>query len=319
MGVAACVPRTAIVHAGRDRSSVASVESVDDSALGHQAAAREIDRTRVNQPAPNNLPPVRVALAATQHDPEGRLNQQIARALPVLTAIFDAVAIQSTHASHAGAIGLLRAAGALVRQESSAEFNGLACLGGTRRAAVELGLRTTAQRLLFCDFDRALHWAEYYPDELAQVAARIGSYDFTVLGRTPRAFESHPGIQRDTEAIINRVFAQGSGHAWDVTAAARGLSRRAATAILAGCPDQSIGTDMSWPLFIQRQAGYSIGYLATEGLEFETADRYADQIAAAGSRECWIANLDADPRQWAIRLELARIEVESAIPYLGQS
>jgi len=260
-------------------------------------------------------PAMPVALASTQHDPEGRLNEQIRRALPALGATFQHMAVQATCATQPGAIELLRSAGALVRQETTAEFNGLARLGGTRRAALELALSTGAEHVLFCDFDRALHWAEFHPAELAQVAALIGQYDFTVLGRSERAFASHPRTQRDTEAIINRVFALTGGHAWDVTAAARGISRAAAGALLAGCPDQSIGTDVSWPLFLLRAGGFSLGYVATEGLEFETADRYADQIAAAGGRARWIEQIDADPQQWALRVELAQIEVVAALPY----
>lgn len=259
------------------------------------------------------MPPT---LVSTQHDPEGRLTDQIRRVWPVLAATFQQVAIQATCASQAGAIELLRAGGAIVYHETSAEFNGLDRLGGTRRAALELGLRAGADWLLFCDFDRALHWAEFHPAELAQLAANLGQHDFTVLGRTERAFASHPRTQRDTEMIINHVFALASKQAWDVTAAARGLSRRAAEALLAGCPDQSIGTDVSWPLFLMRAGGFKLGYSATEGLEFETADRYADQIAAAGGRERWIEWIDADPRQWAMRVELAQIEVAAALPYV---
>ena len=255
-------------------------------------------------------------LVATQHDPEGRLTEQIRRALPALGVAFQQLAIQATHTSHAAGLELLRAAGALVYQETSAEFNGLDRLGGTRRAALELGLRAGANWLLFCDFDRALHWAEFHPAELAQVAAHSTQHDFTVLGRTERAFATHPRTQRDTEAIINRVFELASRHSWDVTAAARGLSRRAAGAILSGCPDQSIGTDVAWPLFLLRAGGFTLGYSAAEGLEFETADRFPDQIAAAGGRERWIEQIEADPRQWAMRLELAQIEAAATLPYV---
>jgi len=258
---------------------------------------------------------VSCTLATTQHDPEGRLTEQLARVLPDLARIFSGIAIQATYASQPSALDLLRSAGALVRQETSSEFSGLSRLGATRRAAIDLALRFEAEFMLFCDFDRVLHWAEYHTDELARVAARISAFDFTVLGRTERAFASHPRTQRDTEAIINRVYAASSGNAWDVTAAARGLSRRAAMMLLEGCSDQSIGTDVSWPLFLSRAGGFTLGYLATEGLEFETADRYADQIAAVGGLAQWIAQIDASPQQWAFRLELARIEVESAIPY----
>jgi hypothetical protein len=259
---------------------------------------------------------VSCTLATTQHDPDGRLTGQLARVVPVLTRIFNGIAIQATHASQPSALDLLRSAGALVRQETSSEFNGLPYLGATRRAAVELALSLDAEFIVFCDFDRVLHWAEYHAAELAQVAASISAHDFTVLGRTERAFASHPRTQRDTEAIINHVYATSSGNTWDVTAAARGISRRAALALLEGCSDRSIGTDVAWPLFLSRAGGFTLGYLAIEGLEFETADRYADQIAAAGGLAQWIAQIDANPQQWAFRLELARIEVESAIPYM---
>jgi len=255
-------------------------------------------------------------LATTQHDPDGRLTGQLTRVLPVLTRIFSGIAVQATYASQTPALDLLRSAGALVRQETSSQFNGLQYLGATRRAAIELALGLNAEFILFCDFDRALHWAEHHAGELVQVAANISARDFTVLGRTDRAFASHPRIQRDTEAIINHVYAANSGTTWDVTAAARGLSRRAARALLEGCSDQSIGTDVSWPLFLRCAGGFTLGYLATEGLEFETADRYADQVAAAGGLAQWIAQLDTSPQQWAFRLELARIEVEAAIPYI---
>jgi hypothetical protein len=254
-------------------------------------------------------------LAATHYDPDGRMNDQIARMLPVLTEIFDGLAIQSAHASPPAALEMLRAAGATVQQEETARFNGLAELGGARREVVRLGLQLPADTILFCDFDRALHWAEYHPDELRAIASELAAHDFTVLGRTARAFASHPAVQCHTELIINNVFARCGGKTWDITAAARGMSRRAAEAILAGCPEASIGTDMAWPLFLLKGGDLSVAYRETEGLEFETADRFPDEIAAAGGREQWLDQLDDDPAQWSFRLDLARIEVAAAEPY----
>jgi hypothetical protein len=255
-------------------------------------------------------------LAATHHDPEGRLYDQTARVLPQLTRLFSAIAIQATQASQQRSLDLLAGAGALVQQEESARSSSLVLLGRARRDALGCALRLDAPVILFCDFDRALHWAECYPDELACVASDLAARDLTVLGRTARAFGSHPRIQRDTEAIVNTVYASVSGHAWDVTAAARGISRRAAAAILAGCHEQSVGTDVAWPLFLQRRTGLTIGYRATEGLEFETADRYSDQVAAAGGLAAWMAQLDTDPQRWAERLDVARVEVTAAVPYV---
>jgi hypothetical protein len=270
----------------------------------------------LTQPIIHRQTPTSVVLAATQHDPEGRLYDQTARVLPQLLQIFNAIAIQATHTSQQRSLDLLAGAGALVQQEQSDQRSTLVLLGRARQDALACALRLDAAVIFFCDFDRVLHWAEYYPDELARVANDLGAHDFTVLGRTKRAFDSHPRIQRDTEAIANTVYASASGNTWDVTAAARGISRRAAEAILASCDEPSVGTDLAWPLFIQQRTQYTLGYRATEGLEFETADRYADQVAAAGGLHVWMARLDADPQRWVERLDVARAEVAAALPYV---
>jgi hypothetical protein len=259
-----------------------------------------------------------VVLATTVHDPGGRMVEQTARALPVLREIFAGIAAQATHAASERTLRLLHDAGAHVRQDTAERFAGYMKLGQPRRDAVALALQSDGPFIMLCDFDRVIHWAEFYPDELATVVARLPARDFTVLGRTGRAFASHPRVQRDTESIINHVFAMTSGKPWDITAAARGLSRRAAEAILSGCPDESIGTDASWPLFVQRVGGFSMSYIATEGLEFETADRFGDEVAAAGGVAQWIARMDADPRNWAQRLEMARLSVAAMLPYSAQ-
>ncbi|MBI5879610.1 MAG: hypothetical protein HZB53_18320 [Chloroflexi bacterium] len=254
-----------------------------------------------------------VALATTHHDPEGRLADQMRRVLPCLRALYAGIAVMVTAATPEHATRVLREAGAVVQISDPATLDGFHYLGRRRREAVALALSAApgATHAHLCDFDRVLHWAEFHGEELHGVLDRLCGSDFSVLGRTPRAFDSHPRVQRDTEAIINHAFALASGRSWDVGAASRGMSRRAA-AMLAACDDDTIGNDCSWPLHLQRHDGLQLDYLATEGLEFETLDRYADQVAALGSREAWIARMDADPRHWATRLELARIEVESA-------
>lgn len=251
-------------------------------------------------------------LAAVQHDPDGRLYNQTERILPMLGRIFSGIAVRATDTTEERGLELLARAGVLVQREPR---GGHLLLGRARRGALALGLELEGSHLLFCDFDRVLHWAEFYPSELEQIAGELARADFTVLGRTERAFASHPRVQRDTEAIINHVYSVVSGKPWDVTAASRGLSRRAAAEILAGCPEEGIGTDLAWPLFVQRSSELTLGYYETEGLEFETADRFEDEVAAAGGLQAWIEQIDSDPRAWMMRLEIARAEVEGVLPY----
>jgi hypothetical protein len=253
-----------------------------------------------------------VALACTHHDPDGRLDAQLRRVLPALSALYAHIAVVATDGTSPRALGDLRGAGASVADSGGARDDTFRVLGRRRREAIALAFDRApgAAHAHLCDLDRALHWMETYPEELRDVVRRIPDADFTVLGRTERAYATHPRVQRDTEALINHAFGLVWGEPWDVGAASRGLSRRAA-GIVAASGDDTIGNDCSWPLCLLRVHGARIAYRATEGLEFETPDRYPAEIAAVGGRDAWIARLDSDPRQWAHRIELARFEVES--------
>lgn len=259
---------------------------------------------------------MKFALAATHHDADGRLVAQTMRVLPTLLACFDAVSVLLTPQTMPDGEEALRVGGALVRRAEAGLPVGHVHLGLWRRLALATALERLPEvrYLLFCDLDRALHWAERFPDELRTALAFATAYDCTVFGRTERAFATHPRAQRDTEALANHGFGLASGLRWDVMTAARGLSRAAATLIVATCDDDTVGSDCSWPLLCRR-AALQLGYLETEGMEFETLDRVPDEIAAIGGAQAWLDRFDADPREWALRLELARAEVESASAY----
>ncbi len=255
-----------------------------------------------------------VALALIQYDPHGALFDQTVRILPRLQQCFADIAVFANAATAPQSIEALRQYG--VRVMAEARQVGLNHLGWFRRAAVQLALQGPCPFILYCDFDRILHWMEFQPEELNDVAQRLARYDFTVLGRTTRAFATHPRIQRDTEAIINHVFERVSGWAWDTGAGARGLSRRAAEAIVTGCLDDQVSNDVTWPLCLYQRGGFTLGHIKTEGLEFETPDRYPAEVAQAGGVAQWSEQIDDDPQHWAHRLELARIEVEAMLPFV---
>ena len=230
--------------------------------------------------------------------------------MPVLQAAYAGLVVLASGATTDRSVAELRAAGAIVERQADAPAT-IERLGAVRRAALALGLRTRGQHFHFCDWDRVLHWAARYPDELGEVISKIPRYDCLILGRTARAFATHPRVQRDTESIVNHCFGLVWGQELDVTAASRGFSRAAVERIVEGCDEPTLGNDCAWPLFLRRDVELRIGYLRTEGLEWETPDRYVDQIAAMGGPTRWLSAHDADVARWADRLELARIEVDA--------
>jgi hypothetical protein len=229
--------------------------------------------------------------------------------LPTLQATYTGIVVLASQSTTEHSIAQLRGAGLVVEREPQPTT--LATLGRVRRTLLAFTLREDTQHLHLCDWDRAIHWAEFYPDELGEVVEAIPGYDCLILGRTPRAFGNHPRVQRDTESLINHCFGLAWGQPLDVTAASRGLSRRAAQALVDGCDEPTIGNDCVWPLFLARQDRFTIGYAATEGLEWETPDRFGAEIEAMGGLDAWLAEHDADVGRWAERLQLARIEVEA--------
>ena len=86
--------------------------------------------------------------------------------------------------------------------------------------------------------------------------------------------------------------------------------------IVTGCPDDRVSNDVTWPLCVYQHGELTLGYIETEGLEFETPDRFPADVARAGGVTQWSEQLDDDPQHWAKRLELARIEVEAMLPFV---
>jgi hypothetical protein len=281
--------------------------------LGNRRGSLHVVPARIQQEGAR----MQCVLAATHHDPDQRLAPIVARLLPTLQTIYTGIAVTTTSQTPTEAVADLHTDNVVLATGSQDLPIGHLHLGLWRRKALETAYRAypQAQYFHFCDLDRVLHWVDYYPEELRQVLATAHSYDFVVLGRTARAFASHPRVQCETEALANRTFALVNGDSWDIAAAARCLSPRAAQLIIERCDDDTVGSDCSWPLLARRAPDLSVGYIETEGLEFETLDRYADEIAALGGRQEWIDRMDADPHQWLARTDLTRAHMASAIAY----
>mgnify|MGYP000114529167 CR=1 FL=1 len=255
-----------------------------------------------------------LALATICHDPEGRLIETAQRLLPHLAPLFDGIALQASQTTKKGMLEQIQSLGGVTQRDDEDGYAVL--LGKKRRDAVTLALSLETSHVLYVDFDRLLHWFEKYPDELEMTLNTVSQSDVTIIGRTPRAFASHPRNMRETESMVNHIFALTTGHIWDMLAAARAFSRKAAQIIVDESKDDAISNDVSWPLLLLRKEGLSFDYLELNGFEYETADRFANEIEVAGGLEGWLEGLEKDPKRWATRLHYANLMTEAMKPYM---
>jgi hypothetical protein len=257
-------------------------------------------------------------LVGLVHDPEGRYPRLLDGDLPPLMARY------ATRCAICGA-------GTAPHTVNALRARGVDVIAGDD---IPLNARPYALRLIadhpewhhvhLTDLDHALHWAQYWPDELDAVNAQIAAHDFLLLGRTARATATLPDSQRETERLINVLFAHtttgfenwlgGAGFSlqtvrqaeacstMDICTGAWGLSQHAVAALIARARITDIGFHAEWPLVIRDAPSLRAGYLPCEGLEYETADRYADAIAAAGGVDAWHVAQNADINRWRYRL-----------------
>ncbi|WP_282937368.1 hypothetical protein [Paenibacillus sp. RC67] len=136
-----------------------------------------------------------------------------------------------------------------------------------RREVVRFGLEGDNDFFHYCDWDRLLTWIDSYRDELSRVVnGELPNHDYLILGRTEKAFHTHPVGWIMTENITNTLFSLELGKEADVTAGSCGFSRRSAELILQHSKDMM--TDVEWPMIIHRIGKMNVDYAAVDGLEY---------------------------------------------------
>ncbi len=182
-----------------------------------------------------------------------------------------------------------------------------------RHAALQKALETSAGWIQYADFDRLLRWVETRPEEWRQITMAAGDADCLIIGRTPVAYATHPQALVQTERISNRVISSLLGEEMDVSAGSKVFSRPAAEFLLKNShPGKALGMDGAWPVLLKR-AGFSLRYRSVDGLDWESADRYQDEAAGFEGQRRAAQAYDADPQNWAHRVEVAREIVESGL------
>ena len=250
------------------------------------------------------------ALVATLHDPNGAslpfLDRHDVRAA---LGWYPFVSVAATVVTDAGVTHRLQDLGVQVVE------------GGTTGVARRAALAATPPEFASSniDFDRWLHWLLAWPDELESLAARIehvvtrqqAAPWCVLLGRTARAFATHPQVQRLPETATNRTLSLVAGKSLDAVSGAVWLSPEGRDLVLASSVEESAATDLEWAGLMLRQDPVRLLGLRFEGLEWETPDFHAAAIADAGGLERWVQEAFDTPEMWTSRLQLAAASVSA--------
>lgn len=188
--------------------------------------------------------------------------------------------------------------------------------GTGRYMCLKRALEIPAEFIHYVDCDRLIRWVELRPDELRDTVAAVQDADYTVIGRTQAAWDTHPRAMFETEAIINETFSQLLGKTMDFGAGSKGISRRAGEFLMQHIvADEAFAMDAAWAVLLHRR-GFEIAALEVDGLDWETADRNRDQAADRDTQRQLAADVDANPDRWAMRVKIARTIIKAGIAAL---
>jgi hypothetical protein len=180
-----------------------------------------------------------------------------------------------------------------------------------RYMALKMGLATTARHIHYADMDRLLRWVETRPEEWQRTVKAMHQTDCLIIGRTERAYQTHPQALVQTERISNAVVSHFLGRTMDVSAGSKGFSRRAVEFLLANtAPGRALGADGEWTILLYR-AGFRVDYVEVDGLDWETADRYQEQAANGDEQRRLAEEYDTRAENWAMRVQVA-LEIAQA-------
>ena len=211
---------------------------------------------------------------------------------------FNSVSVAHTPKTHPETISLLEERGYPTFKAKDTVVN---CY----QTSLNQSLKSKTSDIFYCDLDRALHWIRNYPKELEALIKPSIHTDFVLIGRTKRAFDTHPETQTITEGIGNTLASKVLGflEIRDILGTTRILTPTLAKKVIELKPMNQFGFYAEWPITLWRSARRP-EYVEAEGLEWETPDRYPKEIRAQGLDE-WRRSFQT-ASEWRKRTEMLR-------------
>ena len=239
-------------------------------------------------------------LSATLHEPQFRLKKMLLEVLPIIKTLFSASVVCCTPSTGSDVVEFLKNEGFSVPIGPVAPQ--YECYRLAHKIALTMIVNPALQKIFYIDFDRLIHWASKFPEELKDVLQNI-DVDYLHIGRTDRAFESHPITQKNTEIIVNELGSKilGFEDVRDIISVCYTYTKELGEKLLSIENATNTGFYGTWPLYLYKWAT-SKQYLEVEGHEWETPDRFAEEISKDGY-ENWL-NKFKTPVEWERRINL---------------
>jgi len=241
-----------------------------------------------------------IILTSTFHDPGLKLKESLLSALSLLKELFKQVIIILTPSMNQKSIKFLKNKGFIV----------IRCLYDSRVETYKLAYKKAlehiedemSERIMYIDFDRLIHWINQYPDELKKLLYEI-EVEYLHIGRTPRAFDTHPDTQKATEMIVNEFGSSiiEFNKTIDIISVCHIMTKELVMKISSLKNKTEYGFYSTWPIYLWNWAA-SKKYIEAEGLEWETPDRFKEEIGKMGYKN-WLIQFQ-DPSEWRNRVNL---------------
>jgi hypothetical protein len=240
-------------------------------------------------------------LATTLHDPKLILMKLMEPVLPIIKNLFLNRIVCCTPSTGEEVRNLLQAEGfkVIVGSRTSQVSN----YKLTIQTALDYVKNSKTKKIFYIDFDRLIHWINSFPEELASIVTNPIEVDYLHLGRTSRAFETHPPTQKETEGIINEIGSKilGFSDVKDIISVCFLISKELGEYIIRLKNETITGFYSSWPIIFWSLAE-SKKYLEVEGLEWETPDQFKEEINELGY-ENWLIKFQS-AGEWKRRVKL---------------
>lgn len=248
-----------------------------------------------------------IILSSTYHDPHFRLKSLLVTALPMIKKIFSQKIVYCTPSTKDAAYEFLTNEGfQVIISESMKQVENYK---KSIKIAIDYVENPQVQKIFYIDFDRLIHWINSYPDEFQNIFKINSDIDYLHIGRTSRAFETHPSTQKETEKIINELGSKTLGfkETRDIISVCYFFTKELGEKFLEFKNFTTTGFYCAWPIIFWKYASKK-RYIEVEGLEWETPDKFQVEISEIGY-DGWLKKFQS-PEEWKKRVNFVQDAIE---------